>query len=187
MTKEARRDLAAWCEFLEDFNGVSLLLSDRWQSSAVLKLQTDASGKLGFAAVLGSHWCASLFNKVVLDSNHITILELYPILLAIRLWHESLRDSCVLFLCDNIAVVHIINSMSSKDKSIMKLVRKLVVLCMRFNILFAAKHVPGHLNVLADKLSRNRLQEARLLCPTLDRHPSQIPEGCRRKMGLNIF
>ena len=110
-------------------------------------------------------------------AHHITVLELYPIVLAIRLWHTLLQDSCVLFLCDNMAVVHIINSMSSKDKVLMKLVRKLVILCMRHNILFAAKHVPGHSNVLADKLSRNRLQDAKKLYPSLDQEPAPVPQG----------
>lgn len=55
---------------------------------------------------------------------------------------------------DNMALVHIINNTNSRDSKIMTLIRKLVVKCMRFNILLEAEHVPGYQNILADKLSR---------------------------------
>ena len=38
---------------------------------------------------------------------------------------------------------------------------------MEFNILFEAKHIPGKINVVADHLSRDRLQNARLASPGL--------------------
>lgn len=53
------------------------------------------------------------------------------------------------FHSDNIAVVEIINKISSKDTSVMCLVRRLVLACLRHNI-FQAEHIPGKINTLPD-------------------------------------
>lgn len=45
--------------FLENFNGKSVLFPEKWVSSDVTRLFTDASGLFGFAVVLGSKWFAS--------------------------------------------------------------------------------------------------------------------------------
>lgn len=56
---EIRADLAMWLHFLENFNGKSVLFPEKWVSSDVTRLFTDASGLFGFAVVLGSKWFAS--------------------------------------------------------------------------------------------------------------------------------
>lgn len=80
-----------------------------------------------------------------------------------------------MFLTDNAAVVAIINKTSSKYKIIMKLVKRLVLICLCNNILFKAKHVPGKHNVIADKLSRLEFHETLVIAPWLNRCPVQIP------------
>ncbi|XP_060085027.1 uncharacterized protein LOC132564393, partial [Ylistrum balloti] len=42
LSKEARADLAAWGLFLDYFNGTSMFLSDKWETSAHLQFYTDA-------------------------------------------------------------------------------------------------------------------------------------------------
>lgn len=69
----------------------------------------------------------------------------------------------------------IINKTSSKDKTIMKLVRRLVISCLQNNIFFKAKHVPGKFNVLADRLSGLEFQEVLTLAQWLNKTPVQIP------------
>lgn len=57
------------------------------------------------------------------------------------------------------AVVHIINRQTCKDETIMVLVRRLVLNCLKHNILFQARHIPGLSNVLADHISRQQIQQ----------------------------
>ena len=59
----------------------------------------------------------------------------------------------VVFFTDNAALVDIINKQSSKHKLIMALLRPLILFCLRHNIFFKARHVPGLQNSRAD-LSR---------------------------------
>ena len=53
ITKEVREDLHMWAEFLANFNGRTIM-AEQWLSSTSLNLFTDASGTLGYGAVLGS-------------------------------------------------------------------------------------------------------------------------------------
>ena len=67
--------------------------------------------------------------------------------------------------------MHIINKQSYKDPTIMKLVRKFVVLTLQFNILFNAVHIPGIKNTAADHLSRLQIQKFREEFPLMDPLP----------------
>ena len=57
----------------------------------------------------------------------------------------------------------------------MRLIRRLVVVAMKFNILFEAKHIQGKHNILADHLARFEFQEAKNFAPWLDQHPTDHP------------
>lgn len=104
----------------------------------------------------------------------IAIKELFPIVIALEHWGQGLRDSKVLFLTDNMAVVEIINKQTSKEKVLMTLIRRLVLSALRFNILFCAKHIPGKHNVIADRLSRLQFQEAFSVAPQLEQSRVQV-------------
>ena len=43
----------------------------------------------------------------------------------------------------------------------MKLIRRLVLAALKFNVSFRAKHIAGKQNVIADQLSRFQFQKAR--------------------------
>lgn len=76
-----------------------------------------------------------------------------------QLWAKQLENRCIVFFTDNDAVVHTINRQTSKDKTIIVLVRRLVLNCLKHNILFQARHIPGLTNVLVDHLSREQIQQ----------------------------
>ena len=175
LTKAARSDLSTWLSFLQAHNGISILRPLRWVTSTNLQLYSDSAGSCGFAAVLGSHWISGPFPDDW-KSFHISILELYPILLAIFTWAPLLANKCIIFHCDNLNVVYAINSQTSKQPTLMILLRKLVLACLNFNILFTAKHIKGKHNVIPDFISRFQMQHARQLAPWLDLHPTPIPE-----------
>jgi hypothetical protein len=107
----------------------------------------------------------------------ITFLELFPVVIALNIWGESLRNRFVLFHIDNQAVMSIITKKSSRSPRVMSLVRKLVFACLKFNILIKTEHIPGNLNSLADSLSRCDLQEFRKLCPAAEDTPCAIPSN----------
>ena len=59
----------------------------------------------------------------------------------LEIWGPLMRDKCIVFLSDNQAVVDIINKQTSKDRSVMALLRHFVLCTLKYNILFYAKHI----------------------------------------------
>jgi len=175
LNQEARRDLAAWKMFIDHFNGKSFFLADRWVLASHLNLFTDSSGSLGFAAIFGTHFCYGRWPHQWSEIN-ITDKELFPIVLAVEIWGHMMANRCIIFHCDNSAVVHIINKQSAKSQFTMVLVRRLVISCMTHNILCHAEHVPGVNNTLADALSRLQMDRFYKLAPAgMDSSPTPIP------------
>ena len=86
-----------------------------------------------------------------------------------------MTNRCILFYTDNEALVHVINKNTSKDKTLMVFVRKLVLICLHYNIHFRARHVPGIYNELADSLSRLQVEKFRRLAPQVQPSPTPIP------------
>ena len=173
LNAEARLDLSSWKLFLDNFNGTSLCLPTTWTSSNCIRLYSDASLQ-GFAAVYGKRWLQGRFPSSWATVN-IAVKGLLPIVLAIRMWGPLLTNSRILFMCDNMSIVHVINVHTSKDVSIMRLLRPLVVATMSYNILFAAKHIPGKSNIVADALSRFQDAVTSRAAPWLNADADQVP------------
>lgn len=53
-----RLDIQMWSSCIDNYNGKSVILNNTWISSDRALLFTDASGSIGFAAVLGTEWFA---------------------------------------------------------------------------------------------------------------------------------
>ena len=175
ITSKVKDDLNVWLTFLQNFNEKSFFLDDNWTNSDKLQLYTDSEGSLGFRAVLGSHWCYGRWPDKWRGRN-IAFLEFYPIVLSLYLWGAQMQNRCILFFTKNEALVHVINKQYCQDKSLMFFVRKLVAICLKHNILFRAKHIPGVPNTLADCLSRLQVHNFKTLAPAhMDLQPTAIP------------
>jgi hypothetical protein len=61
---------------------------------------------------------------------------MYPIILAVELCAAEIQNKHIQFHCDNIAIVYAINKQTAKDPNLMKLVRRLVVQALIFNMRF---------------------------------------------------
>lgn len=174
LTREVKADLEIWLEFLDKFNGKSMILSDCWLTSEQLNLFTDASTTIGYGAVFGSHWFSGIWDDEWKCQN-IAILELYPITLAVEIWGPHLKNQFINFYTDNMSLVSIINKQTSKNPFLMSLVRRLVLSCLRNNINFRSFHIMGSKNILADALSRQEMQKFHKYAPWADPVPAQIP------------
>ena len=174
VTKEAKEDLLAWLKFIVSFNGKSVISDYWWLNSEEIHLFTDASG-IGFGLILGNEWACAGW-PVKWQSKNITTKELFPNVLALKLWGSAIENKCIVFHTDNEAVVHIINNQTCKDEEIMQLVGEIVVTLMQRNILFRAVHIKGILNLTADFLSRMQIGKFREQHPTANQWPTKIPQ-----------
>ena len=175
VTQDLREDLKIWKAFLRGFNGVSVILPD-WELNDHVDMHTDAAGTIGYGAYLQGHWTAGAWPDWVLQGDYsITFKELVPIVLTVFLWGHILANKKVLIYCDNEAVVHCINNQTSKSKPVLQLIRRFVLKCLRTNIVFQARHMPGQLNSIADSLSRLQWERFRRLAPGADSHLTPVP------------
>ena len=173
ITNNVKSDLNMWLEFLSAFNGKVLFL-DKAVPTHHVGLFTDASGSIGFGAMLGTQWFQGRWSVWWIGQN-ITLLELYPIALAIEVWGPLLSNKRLILNTDNMALVSVLNKQTSKEPLVMVLVRKLVLSCLKFNILLYAQHVPGTSNGITDSLSRFQMERFRTLAPQADQRPVPIP------------
>jgi hypothetical protein len=173
-------DLIVWLSFLSNYNGTTVILDHFWSSKYQLNLFSDSAGGKGKGFGIchdrkcaQACWSNSWISSGILTD--ITFLELFPVVIALNIWGESLRNINFLFHIDNQANVSIINKKSSRFPRVISHVRKLVFACLKFNILIKAEHIPGNLNSFADSLSRCDFQKFRKLCPTAKDTPCAIP------------
>lgn len=152
-------DLDVWIQFLRSFNGVSFWRTDL-RLEAELQIHSDASGAMGFGVYFRGHWCAEPWpHKWVVSGvcTDLTFLELFPILVVVWLWGDHMANHSVHFWRDNLVVVYVLNSLNSRSHRVMVLVRAFTLRCLRLNILFWARHIPGLRNEVADALSHKQM------------------------------
>ncbi|XP_077977132.1 uncharacterized protein LOC144432735 [Glandiceps talaboti] len=174
LSQETKADLNTWKHFIGNFNGKTMFFEEKWETSVSLHLYTDAAQSLGFGAIFGPHW---LFGEwpASWKLHNIATLEMYQIMLSLRVWGHKLANRQVMFFSDNQAVVEVLNRQTARDRQLMVFIRDIVPVCLKLNIMFRAKHIPGQFNTKADYLSR--LQVARFKAETTvsDYYPTAIP------------
>ena len=158
ITPEIKADLDIWYRFLRQYNGKFFIQYIPVLDSHMLNLYADASFQAG-AAVFGSSWIRIPYPDNWKDLG-IVFLELYPIVVMAHMIAPQIANSKIIFHTDNITVMHILNSHTSKSPLIMDLIRPLVLLSLSYNFTITSLHVKGSLNVIPDVLSH--FQEDRL-------------------------
>ena len=173
ITKEVLKDLEIWLVFLQGYNGVTYFRSLQIIPSTAINLSSDAC-KRGFGACYGSRWIQCTYHMEWQDF-HISTLEFYPLFVLISMFGHLMTNSNVLFLCDNEAVVEIVQKQSTKDPNNMRIMRALILKIIEFNISLSAKHVPGKNNVLCDRISRFQVTPRLLAEHNMDSKATSIP------------
>ena len=173
--KNALLDLKMWKHFLDNHNGRVFFVDANILTNHDVSLYTDASGAKGFGAWFGDRWFYGEWSKWWKE-QHIMLLELYPIVVALELWGADLGNKRLMLFTDNLSLVSVLNKQTSKDPLVMILVRRLVLACLKSNVVVFAQHISTSKNKLADLLSRLQIQQFHLLHPTADRDPTPIPQ-----------
>ena len=179
LTAEFRSDLLWWDTFLPLWNGRSMLEVHNPRGQPEITFSSDASGSWGCGAMWNERWIQMEWNGSW-DQQCIAAKELLPIALACAIWGAQWQHRQVLVWCDNMAVVSIMASQTSKDPLIMHLLR-----CMHFfwalhDISVQAEHIPGASNTVADAISRNNLQVMFQEVPSASKVPDPIHPALRQ-------
>ena len=162
ITSEMRQDLTMWLNFLENQTVYCRDFADFSEEAALsaeeISMFSDASANatLGCGGISDSSWFILQWNEEFINKNNpsINYLELYAVVIAVKLWIYKYKNKRVYLFCDNMSVVHMINNQASKCQNCMVLLRLLVLEGLIHNVKISAKHVKGTLNTYSDLLSR---------------------------------
>ena len=118
-----------------------------------LQIFTDAS-KEGWGAHLNELTARGSWS-VPESSLHINYLELKAVFLALKEFQDLCVGKIVLVATDNTTVVAYINKEGGmRSGPLCALLWRILSWCSQRQVTLKARHIPGHLNVIADKLSR---------------------------------
>ncbi len=173
VTKGIRQDAKMWLRFLTSHQGKVMFLPHSWVMSDVINLQSDASPVAG-AFVYGSQWFRIPFPPNWASMN-IACLEFYPILVGLFIFSHKLSNHRIVFVTDNMAVCHIINSQTSKDPTLLHFIREFVLICLRNNIHFSAQYIRSQNNYVPDFISRSQPSRTWLRAYGLSIYPVPVP------------
>ena len=149
-----------------------MMESQEWYPD--VHLFSDASGSFGCGAWWGQSWLQVAWTRSMGEWS-IAQKELFPIVLAVILWGKVWKGRAILVHCDNQAAVEVMNSGYSRDTGMMQLIRCLFLIRAFFGIELRAVHIPGHLNVAADAISRDNIKVFHMQVPEAHPAPSIIP------------
>ena len=180
-----RMDLELWQIFLQHPSIYSRKFIDfnKSISATDLDFYTDASANpnLGCGGIFGTEWFILQWNEKFIKNYKpsINYLELYALTVALAIWIPKLKNQKIYIFCDNMSVVQMVNSSSSKCKNCMVLIRIITLKALTFNVKLSVKHVPGKLNQFSDWLSRLEYkkfrQHARSIKKKFNNEPVTIP------------
>ena len=124
-------------------------------------------------AICETDWLQCQWNGIWREKS-IALKELLPIVLATATWGPKWAKSKVLARCDNMAVVEILKTCTSKNPSIMHLLCCLHFFTAKWDIRLEVEHIPGLANTVADAILRNFMQVFRREAPQANTTPIPI-------------
>jgi hypothetical protein len=154
-----------------------------------IQMFSDASYTIGGGYVINgvgySYWRWSEEERVVFEeiNQHINVLELMVVVVAVWSNVALFRDQSVRVFIDNTSAISWIKAMRSNSPLAKPWIRLLVLLCITFNIHLSPTHIPGVLNVIADGLSRD-VQE---IIQSLSRNGLQCIEPMTLDCRMRLF
>ena len=177
-----RKDLEMWHEFIQHPSAYARGFMDfmNYLHASEISLFSDAAKKstLGFGVVCQNSWTFSIWpeNFIEWKDPSIEYLELFALLVGVKIWIHRFKDRRIILFCNNQAVVHMVNNTSSSCKNCMVLIRKLVLESLKNNMRIFACYIKSGDNKAADFLSRIQIDHFFELKNTWDDQMTHIPD-----------
>ena len=96
-----------------------------------------------------------------LKNTNIAILEIWAVMVTLKLWGPQLAGKYFWIHVDNEAVAHVLNSGKGRDQELQTAMREIALIAAKNQFVIKARHIPGTTNRIPDWLSRWDNQAAR--------------------------
>ena len=156
-------DLKWWITALKSWNG--LILKPHRES---IQMETDASAT-GWGCCIDQQETFGLWDRSManMPSN---FRELSAVYLGIKSFSAQLQGKALTVLTDNIVTTAYLNHLGGPVQSLTNLAQAIWAIVFKLDISLRAHHLPGVLNVQADRLSRKKYLYEWKLHPELFQH-----------------
>lgn len=151
---QAHADLQWWRVYLPQFPSSSLMWFEQFQDPDAIVASDACLEGAGGVWFLGKQFYRCTFPDVIKEGANICYLELWAIILMLKIWHTDLKNKAVVINCDNMAVVELINSGRARDVQMQQGLREVCFLAATGHFELFASHISGKTNRIPDLLSR---------------------------------
>ena len=115
-------------------------------------IQTDACLK-GYGGICGDQYFRARFPKAD-QSRNIAILEMWAVMVGIKIWQHKLKGKYFWVHVDNEAVASVLNTGSSREPELQNSLREIALIAANNQFILKARFIPGVTNRIPDWLSR---------------------------------
>ena len=156
---EFYKDVIWWQVFLPIYNGVSMMAYKECECpDFVAASDACLSGCGGFCE---NEYFHKEFPEFILNKTlHINALELLSIVICAKIWGPKWKGKEVIFNCDNLTSVTVLNSGRSRDPFLQQCLREICFLAAKCEFLIKGNHIAGIENRIPDSLSRWHLNDS---------------------------
>ena len=177
VTPAIRKACMAWIRALPLVGGRSFerILTRPTKFDATIT--TDASD-LGYGGYSGTHWFYGAWHKNEVknkDKNNIRERELYAPLIYANTMAHYWDNQVILLFIDNTNAKDALIKKSIASESAQKMVIRICELMIKYNFELYVEYIDTNSNILADSLSRLKINQFKLLCKYINKSIDPAP------------
>ena len=161
-SEESRKDIRWWNRYLEDFNGISMIvnedpipLSYEQLLDAPHEIMAGDATPTGGGAWHGDeYWSDHLPHHLQDPQLPIHLKEFWVLIVAAKLWGDSWTGRTIVMYCDNDSVVETILKKKPRDTALLNLLREFLYIVVTKKFFPVLRKIDTKKNEIADFLSR---------------------------------
>ena len=162
LLEQSRKDILWWSEFLDEFNGINIIVNDdpiplsfqQLLDSPFEVCAGDATPMGGGAWHGNEYWSQKLPLHLQDPSIPIHIKEFWVLVVSAKQWGPTWTGRCMVLYCDNDAVVETIHKKKPKDTAMLSLLREFLFVVVTNKFFPVVRKIGTKENEIADFVSR---------------------------------
>ena len=167
-SEESKKDVIWWSEYLEHFNGVTMIVNeepilltyDQLLDTPDQVCAGDATPTGGGAWYGSEYWCGLLPTWLLDPSIPIHLKEFWIVVVSAKVWGDMWTGRTITIFCDNDAVCDCITYRKPRDQALLSLLREFLYLVVTKKFFPVIRKIKTTENEIADHISRRFDEEA---------------------------
>ena len=162
LTDESRKDILWWRNYLDKFNGISMIINDDPIPLSYTQLLDspheicagDATPTSGGAWHGREYWCGDLPDHLKDPKIPIHIKEFWVLIVSAKVWGDTWTGRCLVIFCDNDSVCDTVQHRKPRDPALLSLLREFLHIVVTKKFFPVVRKIGTKENAVADHISR---------------------------------